>query len=175
MAKGTKGGAKMAQEKFRSERDSMGEVKVPMSAYYGAQTQRAVENFPISGIGFPPRFIRALAIIKFAAAAVNKELKLLHPKIANAVQRAALEVMEGKLDREFVVDIFQTGSGTSTNMNANEVIANRALELLGKPRGGKEVHPNDHVNMGQSSNDAIPAAIHISALEAFSRASMELS
>jgi len=167
MAKGTKGGAKMAQEKFRSERDSMGEVKVPMSAYYGAQTQRAVENFPISGIGFPPRFIRALAIIKFAAAAVNKELKLLHPKIANAVQRAALEVMEGKLDREFVVDIFQTGSGTSTNMNANEVIANRALELLGKPRGGKEVHPNDHVNMGQSSNDAIPAAIHISALEAF--------
>ncbi len=167
MAKGTKGGVKMAQEKFRSERDSMGEVKVPMSAYYGAQTQRAVENFPISGVGFPPRFIRALAIIKFAAAVVNKELKLLHPKIANAVQRAALEVMEGKLDREFVVDIFQTGSGTSTNMNANEVIANRALELLGKPRGGKEVHPNDHVNMGQSSNDAIPAAIHISALEAF--------
>ena len=159
----------MAQQKFRVEKDSMGAVKVPVSAYYGAQTQRAIENFPISGIGFPSRFICALAIIKFAAASVNEELRLLDPKIASVVRRAASEVMEGKLDKEFVVDIFQTGSGTSTNMNANEVIANRALELLGKSRGGKEVHPNDHVNMGQSSNDVIPAAIHISALEAFQR------
>jgi len=159
----------MARQKFRIEKDSMGAVKVPMSAYYGAQTQRAIENFPISGIGFPSRFIRALAIVKFAAASVNEELRLLDPKIASVVRRAASEVMEGKLDKEFVVDIFQTGSGTSTNMNANEVIANRALEFLGKPRGGKEVHPNDHVNMGQSSNDVIPAAIHISALEAFQR------
>ena len=159
----------MARQKFRSEKDSMGKVKVPISAYYGAQTQRAIENFPISGIGFPSRFIRALAIVKFAAASVNEKLGLLDPKIASVVRRAASEVMEGKLDKEFVVDIFQTGSGTSTNMNANEVIANRALELLRKPRGAKEVHPNDHVNMGQSSNDVIPAAIHISALEAFQR------
>ncbi len=147
----------------------MGEVKVPKTAYYGAQTQRAVENFPISGIGFPPRFIRALAIIKHAAASVNQELGLLDSKIADVIRAAANAVMGGKLDKEFVVDIFQTGSGTSTNMNANEVIANRALELLGKERGGKEVHPNDHVNMSQSSNDVIPTAIHISALEAIQR------
>ena len=159
----------MAARGYRIERDSMGEVKVPKNAYYGAQTQRAVENFPISGIGFPPKFIRALAIIKHAAASVNEELGLLDPKIANVIRRAAGEVMEGKLDKEFVVDIFQTGSGTSTNMNANEVIANRALELLGKQRGGKEVHPNDHVNMSQSSNDVIPTAIHISALEAIQK------
>lgn len=159
----------MARQEYRVERDSMGEVKVPKSAYYGAQTQRAVENFPISGIGFPSRFIWALAIIKHAAASVNEELRLLDPKIADVVRRAATEVMEGKLDKEFVVDIFQTGSGTSTNMNANEVIANRALELLGKERGSKEVHPNDHVNMSQSSNDVIPTAIHISALEAIRR------
>jgi fumarate hydratase class II len=144
----------------------MGEVKVPKSAYYGAQTQRAVENFPVSGITFPPRFIRALAIVKHAAATVNQELGLLDGSIADVIRRAAQEVMDGKLDKEFVVDIFQTGSGTSTNMNVNEVIANRALELLGKERGGKGVHPNDHVNMGQSSNDAIPTAIHVSALEA---------
>jgi fumarate hydratase class II len=147
----------------------MGEVKVPKSAYYGAQTQRAVENFPISGIGFPPRFIRALAIIKHAAASVNEELGLLDRKISDVIRRAAGDVMEGKLDREFVVDIFQTGSGTSTNMNVNEVVTNRALELLGKQRGSKEVHPNDHVNMSQSSNDVIPTAIHISALEAIQR------
>ncbi|MGH7834910.1 MAG: class II fumarate hydratase [Candidatus Binatia bacterium] len=159
----------MADQEYRFERDSMGEVRVPKSAYYGAQTQRAVENFPISGIGFPPRFIRALGIVKHAAAATNEELGLLDARIAGAIRRAAAEVMEGKLDREFVVDIFQTGSGTSTNMNANEVIANRALELLGKERGGKEVHPNDHVNMGQSSNDVIPTAIHVSALEAIER------
>ncbi|MFQ5903194.1 MAG: class II fumarate hydratase [Candidatus Binatia bacterium] len=159
----------MAGQEYRIEKDSMGEVKVPKSAYYGAQTQRAVENFPISGIGFPPRFIRALAIIKYAAASANEQLGLLDSKIAEVIRRAADEVMEGKLDKEFVVDIFQTGSGTSTNMNANEVIANRALELLGKQRGSKEVHPNDHVNMSQSSNDVIPTAIHISALEAIQR------
>jgi fumarate hydratase class II len=159
----------MANQEYRIEKDSMGEVKVPKSAYYGAQTQRAVENFPISGIGFPPRFIRALAIVKHAAASVNEELGLLDPKIADVIRRAATEVMQGKLDKEFVVDIFQTGSGTSTNMNANEVIANRALELLGKQRGSKDVHPNDHVNMSQSSNDVIPTAIHISALEAIQR------
>ena len=159
----------MAARGYRIERDSMGEVKVPKNAYYGAQTQRAVENFPISGIGFPPKFIRALAIIKHAAASVNEDLGLLDPKIADVIRRAAGEVIEGKLDKEFVVDIFQTGSGTSTNMNVNEVIANRALELLGKQRGGKEVHPNDHVNMSQSSNDVIPTAIHISALEAIQK------
>jgi fumarate hydratase, class II len=159
----------MTAQDYRVERDSMGEVKVPKSAYYGAQTQRAVENFPLSDIGFPPRFVRALAIIKHAAASVNQELGLLDSKIADVIRAAASEVMDGKLDKEFVVDIFQTGSGTSTNMNANEVIANRALELLGKERGSKEVHPNDHVNMGQSSNDVIPTAIHISALEAIEK------
>ncbi len=159
----------MAERTFRFERDSMGTVRVPKNAYYGAQTQRAVENFPISGVGFPPRFIRALAIVKHAAATANQSLRLLHPKVADAIRHAAGEVMEGRHDREFVVDIFQTGSGTSTNMNANEVIANRALELLGKPRGSKEIHPNDHVNMSQSSNDVIPTAIHISALEAIQK------
>jgi len=159
----------MSAQEYRIERDSMGEVKVPKSAYYGAQTRRAVENFPVSGIGFPPRFIRALAIIKHAAATTNEKLGLLDSKIADVIRRAATEVIEGKHDREFVVDIFQTGSGTSTNMNANEVIANRALELMGKERGGKGVHPNDHVNMSQSSNDVIPTAIHVSALEAIQR------
>ena len=159
----------MTGQEYRVERDSMGEVKVPKSAYYGAQTQRAVENFPISGIGFPPRFVRALAIIKHAATSVNQELGLLDSKIADVIRAAASEVMDGKLDKEFVVDIFQTGSGTSTNMNANEVIANRALEILGNERGGKGVHPNDHVNMSQSSNDVIPTAIHVSALEAIQR------
>jgi fumarate hydratase class II len=159
----------MAAQDYRVEKDSMGEVKVPKSAYYGAQTQRAVENFPVSGIGFPPKFIRALAVIKHAAASANQDLKLLDPKIAEVIHRAAEEVMAGKHDKEFVVDIFQTGSGTSTNMNANEVIANRALELLGKERGGKGVHPNDHVNMSQSSNDVIPTAIHVSALEAIEK------
>src|SRR2546426_1708234 len=157
----------MTGQEYRVERDSMGEVKVPKTAYYGAQTQRAVENFPISGIGFPPRFVRALAIIKHAAASVNQELGLLDSKIADVIRAAASEVMDGKLDREFVVDIYQTGSGTSTNMNANEVIANRANEILGNPLGSrKPVHPNDHVNLGQSSNDVIPTAIHLSALTA---------
>jgi fumarate hydratase class II len=159
----------MGNQEHRVERDSMGEVRVPREAYYGAQTQRAVENFPISGIGFPSRFIRALALIKHAAASANEELGLLDAKTAELIRRASAEVMDGKLDKEFVVDIFQTGSGTSTNMNANEVIANRALELLGKERGSKGIHPNDHVNMSQSSNDVIPTAIHISALEAIQR------
>ncbi len=156
-------------EEYRIERDSMGEMKVPKHAYYGAQTQRAVENFPISPRRFPRPFIRALGMIKHLAAKVNKDLGLLDPKIADAVAEAAREVMEGKFDDQFVVDIFQTGSGTSTNMNANEVIANRAIELLGGAIGSKMVHPNDHVNLGQSSNDVIPTAIHIAALEAIEK------
>ena len=159
----------MADSELRIERDSMGEVKVPAQAYYGAQTQRAVENFPISGLRFPREFIRALGLIKYAAAETNQELELLKPEIAEAVRHAAQEVIDGKFDGEFVVDIFQTGSGTSTNMNANEVIANRALELQGKARGSKEIHPNDHVNLGQSSNDVIPSAMHIAALTAITR------
>ena len=148
----------------RTERDSMGEMAVPDDAYYGAQTARAVENFPISGLRFPREFIRALGLIKKHAAITNSELGLLDGRIASAIQRAADEVIAGTLDGHFVVDIFQTGSGTSTNMNANEVIANRAAELLGAGRGEKAVHPNDHVNQGQSSNDVIPTAIHLAAL-----------
>jgi fumarate hydratase class II len=142
----------------------MGPVQVPLEAYYGASTMRAVLNFPISGLRFPRRFIRALGLIKRSAAEANAELGLLEPRLAEAIARAAEEVAEGRLDDQFVVDIFQTGSGTSTNMNANEVIANRAAELLGGQRGSKLVHPNDHVNLGQSSNDVIPTAIHLSAL-----------
>jgi fumarate hydratase class II len=148
----------------RIERDSMGEVRVPADAYWGASTQRAVENFPISGLRFPRRFIRALGLIKGAAAAVNAELGLLEPRLAEAIAKAAEEVERGDLDAHFVVDVFQTGSGTSTNMNANEVIANRATELLGGERGSRLVHPNDHVNMCQSSNDVIPTAIRVAAL-----------
>jgi fumarate hydratase class II len=159
----------MADQNFRLERDSMGEVKVPREAYYGAQTQRAVENFPVSGIRFPRPFIHALATVKYAAAGANEELGLLDSNIADAIRRAAEEVMAGKFDGEFVVDIFQTGSGTSTNMNANEVIANRALEIIGRPRGSKEIHPNDHVNMCQSSNDVIPTALHCAALSLIER------
>jgi fumarate hydratase class II len=159
----------MAEQYFRIERDSMGEVKVPARAYYGAQTQRAVENFPISGIGFPRRFIHALGMVKHAAATANEQLGLLDARRAGAIRKAAQEVIDGKLDGEFVVDIFQTGSGTSTNMNANEVIANRALEILGNARGSGEVHPNDHVNLGQSSNDVIPTAMHCAALLATER------
>ena len=148
----------------RIERDSMGEMLVPANAYYGAQTARAVENFPISGLRFSRPFIAALGTIKAACARVNMELGLLDPTIGDAIVRAATEVAEGRLDGEFVVDIFQTGSGTSTNMNANEVITNRALELLGAKRGEKSrVHPNDHVNMGQSTNDVFPTAIHVAA------------
>ncbi len=148
----------------RIERDSLGEVAVPADALYGAQTQRAVENFPISGMRFPRSFIRALGLIKAAAAQVNRELGLLDERRANAIVQAAQEVAEGRWDDQFPIDIFQTGSGTSTNMNANEVIANRAIQLLGGRIGTRDpVHPNDHVNMGQSSNDVIPTAIHVAA------------
>ncbi len=150
---------------FRTEADSMGEMKVPADAYYGAQTARAVENFPISNLRLPREFIRALGLIKKHGAAANERLKLLPPKISQAVQQAAQEVADGKFDSQFVVDVFQTGSGTSTNMNANEVIANRAIEIVGGKRGDKSVHPNDHVNKGQSSNDVIPTAIHLAALQ----------
>ncbi len=149
---------------FRVEKDTMGEVRVPAQAYYGAQTQRAVENFPVSGLRFPRRFIQALGMVKWAAARVNEDLGLLEPKVADLVRRAAEEIERGRLDEEFVIDVFQTGSGTSTNMNANEVIANRAAEMLGGERGGKEIHPNDHVNMCQSSNDVIPTTIRLAAL-----------
>ncbi len=149
---------------YRVEKDSLGEVRVPASAYWGAQTQRAIENFPISGIRFPRVFIRALGLIKYAAAKVNRDLGLLDDERAQVIMRAAEEVAAGKWDDHFPLDIFQTGSGTSTNMNANEVIANRANELLGQPLGTRSpVHPNDHVNMGQSSNDVIPTAIHVAA------------
>ena len=143
---------------FRVEHDSMGELKVPAEALWGAQTQRAVENFPISGVKLPRAFIGALALIKEAAARANTALKLLDPKIAQAIEAAAAEVVAGGHDAHFPIDVFQTGSGTSTNMNANEVIA-----ALASRRLGAAVHPNDHVNMGQSSNDAIPTAVHVSA------------
>src|SRR5678815_5979312 len=149
-----------------TEKDSMGEMSVPKSALYGASTQRAVLNFPISGYRFTRPFIRALGLIKWAAAQANADLGLLDSHRCALIVQAAEEVVEGKLDEHFPLDIFQTGSGTSTNTNANEVIANRCAQLAGKPIGSREVvHPNDHVNMGQSSNDVIPAAIHVSAAE----------
>jgi fumarate hydratase class II len=151
---------------YRTEKDSLGEMKVPANAYYGAQTARAVENFPISGLRFPRRFIYALGVIKRACAKTNIEMGVVDERIGKAIIDAATEVVEGKLDGEFVLDIFQTGSGTSSNMNANEVIANRAAEILGEERGAKGVHPNDHVNAQQSSNDVIPTAIHVSAATA---------
>ena len=151
--------------KFRIEKDTMGEVRVPAHVYYGAETQRAVDNFPVSGLRLPRVFIRAMGIIKKYAAQVNKELGLLDPKIAKAVMAAADEVAVGKMDEQFVVDVFQTGSGTSTNMNANEVIAARTNELMtGKKKSKHPAHPNDHINIGQSSNDVIPTAFHIAAL-----------
>jgi len=144
----------------RTEKDSLGEVRVPADALYAAQTQRAVDNFPISGVRFPRVFIRALGLIKKGCAAVNAELGLLATDLAEAIQGAADEVAEGRHDDHFPIDIFQTGSGTSTNMNANEVIATLANRRLG---GERRVHPNDHVNLGQSSNDVIPTAIHVAA------------
>ncbi len=150
-------------DEFRIEKDSMGEMRVPAAVLYGAQTARAVENFPISGFRFPRNFIRALGLIKKHAARTNAELGLLEPALAKAIEQAAAEVAEGHWDAQFVVDIFQTGSGTSTNMNANEVIAHRAAQLL-EPSQPNRVHPNDHVNLGQSSNDVIPTAIHLAAL-----------
>ena len=146
----------------RIEKDSLGEVEVPLDALYGAQTQRAVDNFRISGIRFPRVFIRALGLIKEFAAEVNLDLGLLEPAVAVAIGRAAAEVASGEWDEQFPIDIFQTGSGTSTNMNANEVIARRAGRILDGETGVGQVHPNDHVNLGQSSNDVIPSAIHVS-------------
>jgi len=143
---------------FRIEKDSMGEIQVPKNALYAAQTQRAVNNFPISGLKMPRAFIRALGLIKQIAAQVNFDLGLMDEKMCKAIQQAAADVSSGKYDEHFPIDIFQTGSGTSSNMNANEVIANLASQLL-----GEKVHPNDHINMGQSSNDVIPTANHISA------------
>ena len=158
----------MQQEpKFRREQDSMGKFDVPIDAYYGANTMRAVLNFPISELRFPRSFIRAIASTKLAAAQVNVELGELDSKLADAIVSAAKEVADGKFDDQFVVDVFQTGSGTSTNMNANEVISNRAIEILGGEKGSRTpVHPNDHVNKGQSSNDVIPTCIHVAALGA---------
>jgi fumarate hydratase, class II len=149
----------------RVERDSMGEVKVPRDALFGAQTRRALDNFPISDLRFQRRFIQALGAIKLEAAVVNRELGLLEEELEEAIVEAAGEVVEGRLDNQFVLDIFQTGSGTSTNMNANEVISNRAIQILEGELGSKSpAHPNDHVNQGQSSNDVIPTAIHLAAL-----------
>ena len=148
----------------RIERDSMGQMEVPADALYGASTMRAVLNFPISDLRFPRTFIRALGLIKQSAAKTNMSLGVLDETIGNAIVEAAQEVIDGKLDSHFVLDIFQTGSGTSTNTNANEVIANRASQVLGGDLGSRIVHPNDHVNLGQSSNDVIPTAIHLAAL-----------
>src|SRR3954465_3726672 len=153
-----------APQEFRTERDSMGEMKVPADAYYGAQTARAVENFPISDLRFSRRFVAAMGLIKWAAAEVNYGLGLFDERREQLIKQAAQEVIDGRLDAQFVVDIFQTGSGTSTNMNTNEGIASRPNEIATGKRGGKEpVHPNDHVNQEQSSNDVIPTAMHVSA------------
>ena len=151
---------------MRIERDSMGEVSVPDDAYYGASTQRAVDNFPISDLRFGRRFVWALGLIKGSAAEMNRSMGNVDAETADAIVAAAEELMDGTFDDQFVVDIFQTGSGTSTNMNANEVLANRATEILGGEFGSKLVHPNDHVNAGQSSNDVIPTAMHVAALAA---------
>ena len=148
----------MSEQRYRTEHDSMGELQVPADALYGAQTQRAVENFPISGAPLPRPLLRALGLVKAACAEVNRDLGLLEPAVADAVIDAALTVAEGEYDAHFPIDVFQTGSGTSSNMNANEVIARLASEAL-----GRTVHPNDHVNMGQSSNDVFPTALHVAA------------
>jgi fumarate hydratase class II len=149
---------------YRTEKDSLGEMRVPAGAKWGPQTQRAVENFPVSGRPMPPGFVHSLGLIKAAAALVNEELGLLGADVAKAIEHAALEVHRGTWDAEFPIDVFQTGSGTSSNMNANEVIARLASERLDRP-----VHPNDHVNLGQSSNDVIPTALHVSAAVAIDR------
>ena len=157
-------------DRFRIEKDSMGEMEVPADALYGAQTQRAVRNFPISDLRFPREFIRAMGLVKLAAAQTNMQLGVVSKNRGKAIVRAAREVVDGTLDDHFVVDIFQTGSGTSTNMNTNEVISNRAIQIMGGKVGSKSpVHPNDHVNMGQSSNDVIPTAMHIAAMESIER------
>ncbi len=150
-------------EQYRIEKDSLGEMQVPINALYAAQTQRAVLNFPISGIRFPRRFIEALGIVKQAAAKANRDMGMLDQDKAAAIIAGAQQVIDGKLDDQFILDIFQTGSGTSTNMNANEVISTIASEQMGGERGSKLIHPNDHVNMSQSSNDVIPTAMHVAA------------
>jgi fumarate hydratase class II len=151
---------------YRTEQDSLGQMRVPEGAMWGASTQRALENFPISGIRFPRDFIGALGMLKYLACQVNRDLGLLDSAMAAAISQAAMEVTEGQWDEQFPLDIFQTGSGTSTNMNANEVIARRATEILaqGAAAAGRKVHPNDHVNMSQSSNDVVPSCIHVAAL-----------
>jgi fumarate hydratase class II len=150
---------------FREEKDTMGVVRIPEKAYYGPQTQRAVDNFPIGQVRFPFSVIRSLMLIKRSAARTNEHLGLLEADLAGAIEQAATEALEGRMDDQFVVSVFQTGSGTSTNMNVNEVIASRANEILTGQRDGKSpVHPNDHVNLCQSSNDVIPTAIHVAAL-----------
>jgi fumarate hydratase class II len=156
---------------FRLEKDSMGDVKVPAQVYYGAQTQRAVDNFPISGQPLPERLIHALGLVKVAAAIANQELGKLTREIAEPIVQAAREVAAGKLDDQFPIDVYQTGSGTSSNMNANEVISNRAIELTGGNRFDKKkpIHPNDHVNMGQSTNDMFPTAIHVAVGQAIQK------
>jgi fumarate hydratase, class II len=146
---------------FRTAHDTMGEMQIPVDALWGASTQRAVENFPVSGQPVPPAVVHAQAMIKWAAATANEETGVVTADVAEAIRDAADEVIAGKLDEHFPVDTFQTGSGTSTNMNANEVIANRAKQLLGEDLSSDRVHPNDHVNASQSSNDSFPSAVHI--------------
>ncbi|MDS0281512.1 class II fumarate hydratase [Haloarcula onubensis] len=153
-------------DEFRTERDSLGEMQVPADAYWGAQTQRAIENFPISDVTFGRRFVRALGVVKKAAAQANRDLGLVDEETADCIVEATDEVIAGDHDDQFPVDVFQTGSGTSSNMNANEVISNRATEIHGGEIGSREIHPNDHVNFGQSSNDVIPTAMHVASLEA---------
>ncbi|RQG89796.1 class II fumarate hydratase [Natrarchaeobius halalkaliphilus] len=157
------------EDDYRLEQDSLGEMRVPTDAYWGAQTQRAIQNFPISGISFGRRFIRGLGVVKKAAAQANRDLDLVDDDVADAIVEAADEVIAGEHDDQFPVDVFQTGSGTSSNMNANEVIANRAAERMGADIGDRVVHPNDHVNYGQSSNDVIPTAMHVASLEAIEK------
>lgn len=156
----------MMMTEYRTETDSMGSIQVPKNRYYGAQTQRSIENFPIGDLHFPPIFIKAIATIKLASAKVNRDLGLLDSKISEVIVQAAQEIIDGKFTDNFPLVIFQTGSGTQTNMNVNEVISNRAIEISGGVIGSKKpVHPNDHVNKCQSSNDVIPAAMHISAVD----------
>jgi aspartate ammonia-lyase len=160
---------------YRTEKDSLGEVRVPGDAYWGVQTQRAVENFPVSGLRALPKLIWATAVIKKAAAMTNRELGKLAPGLAESIIKAANEVIDGKLHSQFVVDVYQAGAGTSHNMNTNEVIANRALELMGKKKGEyKDVSPNDHVNMSQSTNDVFPTAMRVAGIAAFTELSGEM-
>src|SRR5689334_21141534 len=165
VADGLKGEQTMTSTEFRIEHDFLGEREVPIDAYYGVQTLRGAENFPITGLPLHPALIRAMGIVKKAAALANRDTGHLEPDIADAIARAADDVIAGKLDAQFIVDPIQGGAGTSINMNANEVIANRALELLGHAKGDYErISPNSHVNMAQSTNDAFPTGVHIATL-----------